>query len=350
MISENPYQSLFWDMIAAAQKTHVSDIHIQPSSSGVSIRFRVFGDLSEWTSIADIHRVAFLQEAKRLCQCSLAISGRPQDSRIALPNLSLDIRVSLIPSLYGEKIVLRLLDQTRSFSLENMGLSTESYEAIHEALKNKTGVNLLTGPTGSGKTTLLYSALAKIDRNRLNIVTIEDPIEYTFPGITQIQVSSRLSMNDALRTILRQDPDVILLGEIRDAESASLCFQAASTGHLVLSTLHANNAREAATRLATLGVDSDLVRNCLRFTSAQRLLPKLCQVCRIGVPRADNGIDHYTRKLDGCNQCHCGAVGRVSILEFIEWKAIPRISPSLKEVALRVAAKGEVDLYDALSL
>ncbi len=351
----NPYQSLFWDMVTAAQKAKASDIHIQPGLTGISIRFRIFGELCEWTFIEELHRTAFLQEAKRLCQCSLAISGKAQDSRITVPGLSLDIRVSLIPSLHGEKTVLRLLDQTRSFSLAAMNLEPQAFQAIQNALGNKTGVNLLTGPTGSGKTTLLYSALAEVNCYSLNVITIEDPVEYTFVGITQVQVSPRLSMNDALKTILRQDPDIILLGEIRDAESAALCFQAASTGHLVLSTLHANNAKEAAARLGTLGVNSDLIRSCLRFTSAQRLLPKLCLACRI-VSTAHSGPASlfYKRNPVGCDKCHHGASGRIPVLEFIEWKAAsstePTYSPTLRELALLYAQKGAVDIYDALSI
>ena len=361
MTSENPYQSLFWDMITSAQAAKASDIHIQPTPTGVLIRFRIFGELSQWAAISESHRIAFLQESKRLCQCSLAISGRTQDSRISLPGQALDIRVSLIPSLFGEKLVMRLLDQTRSFSLVDVGLSAVAYQAIQDALAHKTGVNLLTGPTGSGKTTLLYSAIANLDRAGLNIITIEDPVEYTFAGITQVQVTPRLTMNDALRAILRQDPDIILLGEVRDSESAALCFQAASTGHLVLSTLHANSAREAATRLTTLGVDRDLIRSCLKFTSAQRLLPKLCTKCRfvnldpkITVQAGDS---FYSRNLSGCESCHNGAVGRIPILEFIEWRSEtnslssePHYSITLKETAFAAAVKGEVDIYDALAI
>ncbi len=372
MMLDNPYQNLFWDMIRAARDAKASDIHIQPEASGVNIRFRIFGDLTSWKSIDDMHRSAFLQEAKRLAKCSLAVSGRAQDSRLAIPELCLDLRVSLVPSLYGEKMVLRLLDQNRSFTLDAIGLDTAAHLAIQSVLNTKTGVALITGPTGSGKTTLLYSALSAINRHRLNIITIEDPVEYTFSGITQIPVSSRLSMTDALRAILRQDPDIILLGEIRDAESAALCFQAASTGHFVLSTLHANSAKAAAERLSTLGIDHDLIRSCLRFTSAQRLLPKLCLNCRIEVKDSElapefksapsDGQSWFKRKLSGCSECYCGATGRVPILEYIDWQAGPNtsddtrsvaghfFSPSLQDGATSRAQKGEVDIYDAIQV
>lgn len=361
MIRTSPYQNLFWDMIVAAQVAKASDIHIQPEANGVLIRFRIFGEMNEWKTVPETHRSPFLQEAKRLSQCSVAVSGKAQDSRIALAEQSLDIRVSLIPSLYGEKLVLRLLDRNRSFSLEQMELSFSATKAIRKALENKTGVNLLTGPTGSGKTTVLYSSLAELNRSSLNIVTIEDPIEYTFPGITQVQVTPRLGLNEALRAILRQDPDVILLGEVRDAETAKLCFQAASTGHLVLSTLHANSASEAKSRLETLGVSPDLIASCLRFSSAQRLLPKLCPLCRIldstHTLSENSKSPYYQKNSKGCADCYRGAVGRVPIMEFIEWKSgvsNPSDSPSpfknLKEIALESAEKGEVDLYDALKI
>src|SRR6185312_4465433 len=229
----------------------------------------VHGELTSWKWIPAAHKSAFLQEAKQLSHCSLAVAGRAQDARVAFSDLKLDVRVNLIPSLHGEKLVLRLLDQSRSFDLSAVGLPDTALGALRRALEHRTGVNLITGPTGSGKTTLLYSALASLDRSRLNIISIEDPVEYTFPGITQVQVTAKLSFADALRAVLRQDPDVILVGEVRDSATAELCFQAAATGHLVLSTLHANSAAEAKGRLLGLGVRTDLLDSCLRFSSAQ---------------------------------------------------------------------------------
>ena len=279
----NPYASLFWDMLIQAQNTLASDIHVQPEEAGVDVRFRVHGELSRWMWIEDQHKTPFLQQAKQLSNCSLAVSGRAQDARIAIPGQKLDVRVNLIPSLFGEKLVLRLLDQRKTFDLGKTGLDPASLQAIRWALDLSDGLVLFTGPTGSGKTTLLYSALTALDQAALNIVTIEDPVEYTFPGITQVQVSPKLSMSDALRAMLRQDPDVILLGEIRDPETAALSFQAAQTGHLVLSTLHANSAFEVASRLSSLGLREDQIHSCLRFSSAQRLLGLLCSKCRVPV-------------------------------------------------------------------
>jgi type II secretory ATPase GspE/PulE/Tfp pilus assembly ATPase PilB-like protein len=359
---ESPYASLYRDMIASAVAARASDIHIQPEREGVEIRFRIHGDLTPWKWIPAAHKSAMLQEAKQLSQCSLAIAGRAQDARLSFPDLKLDVRVNLVPSLHGEKLVLRLLDQTRQFNLNAIGLEAGAVQAIERALEHRTGVNLITGPTGSGKTTLLYSALASLDRKRLNIVTIEDPVEYTFPGITQMQVTPKLAFADALRAMLRQDPDVILVGEVRDSVTADLCFQAAATGHLVLSTLHANNATEVRRRLSGLGVREDLTTSCLRFSSAQRLMGKLCAHCRLPLDDTDRrrGIgllgqveEFRKRNANGCNQCARGVTSRVPVFEYVESARQtddlpPSPGYSLRDAALALARRGEVDVFEAL--
>jgi len=354
---ENPYGSLFRDILIRAKEQRASDIHIQPERDGVQIRFRINGELVPFKWISEVHKVTFLQEAKRLSHCSIGISGRAQDARFSIPDLSLDIRVNLVPSLFGEKLVFRLLDQTRQFQLSAIGLESSAKSAIETALNCGDGVCLITGPTGSGKTTLLYSALEALDRQAMNIVTIEDPVEYTFPGITQVQISPRLSFADSLRAMLRQDPDVILVGEVRDRETAELCFQAASTGHLVLSTLHANNAREVVRRLQGLGVESDAINSCLRFSSAQRLLPKLCSHCSKSVtdsalPPLSDTPTVYRKRSEGCSRCERGLVGMVPVLEHIDWSSsgTARESITLRDLALEKAAKGEVDVYDAIAI
>lgn len=359
---DSPYANLYRDMIACAAAAKASDIHIQPERDGVEIRFRIHGELTSWKYIPAAHKSAMLQEAKQLSHCSLAISGRAQDARMSVPELKLDVRVNLVPSLHGEKLVLRLLDQTRQFDLKSIGLNTGAIQAIERALDHRTGVNLITGPTGSGKTTLLYSALAALDRRRLNIVAIEDPVEYTFPGITQVQVSSKLGFADALRAMLRQDPDVILVGEVRDAVTADLCFQAAATGHLVLSTLHANSASEVRRRLAGLGVREDLSASCLRFSSAQRLMGRLCAHCRLplsdvdrrrGVALLGRADGFRKRNPEGCAHCARGIAARVPVFEYLE-SAEPSSSegfaPShtLRDAAIELAQGGEVDVFEAL--
>ena len=236
----------------------------------------------------------------------------------------------------------------------------DAKKAVRKALTAENGVCLITGPTGSGKTTLLYSALAALDRRGLNIVSIEDPVEYTFPGITQIQVSPRLSFADSLRAILRQDPDVILVGEVRDRETAELCFQAAATGHLVLSTLHANSAVDVTRRLQGLGLSLDTINSSLRFSSAQRLLPQICSRCSEPVtdesvaplvrPMLDGAT--FRRRSVGCSSCRNGLTGMVPILEYINWQESDSRVPaqSLKELALTRAAHGEVDAYEAMAV
>ena len=353
--NENPYASLYWDMLAQGKKDYASDIHIQPERDGVKIRFRVNGELLTWKSIGLVHKAPFLQEAKRLSQCSLSVSLRAQDSRISIPEISLDVRVNLVPTLHGEKLVLRLLDQSRAFALNSMNLGQEATAAIRRALGHDTGVCLITGPTGSGKTTLLYSALEALDRASLNIVTIEDPVEYTFPGITQLQVSAKLGFGDALRAMMRQDPDVILVGEVRDRETAELCFQAAATGHLVLSTLHANDAKEVAGRLGGLGIREDQITSCLRFASAQRLLGKLCQKCKRPLTAQESQalsaeVDGplWTRSQEGCPACKRGLVGRLPAFEYVETMG-NRKSVSLEETMRSLSYGGEVDAYEVFS-
>ena len=355
---QNPYASLFQDLMIQAKNQRASDIHIQPERDGVLIRFRVNGELVPFKWIAETHKISFLQEAKRLSQCSIGIFGRAQDTRFSISELRLDIRVNLIPSLFGEKLVFRLLDQTRKFDLDSIGLEATAKQALEKALNYGDGVCLLTGPTGSGKTTLLYSALAALDCQALNIVTIEDPIEYTFKGITQVQVSQKLSFGDSLRAMMRQDPDVILVGEVRDRETAELCFQAASTGHLVLSTLHANNSKEVVRRLQGLGVETDAIHSCLRFSSAQRLLSKICSHCSKLMDdefMKKNKIEVYgsfRRRSQGCGHCERGLTGMLPIVEYIDWteEGGEKNLTTLKELAIQKALKGEVDIADALTI
>jgi type II secretory ATPase GspE/PulE/Tfp pilus assembly ATPase PilB-like protein len=354
---ENPYGSLFQDLLIRAKEQRASDIHIQPERDGVMVRFRVHGELVPFKWIPDVHKVIFLQEAKRLSHCSIGISGRAQDARFSIQELSLDVRVNLIPSLFGEKLVFRLLDQSRQFKMDAIGLELDAKSAIENALQCGDGVCLITGPTGSGKTTLLYSALEALNRQAMNIVTIEDPVEYTFPGITQVQVSPRLTFADSLRAMLRQDPDVILVGEVRDRETAELCFQAASTGHLVLSTLHANNSKEVVRRLQGLGVETDAIKSCLRFSSAQRLLPKICAHCSHTVtdttlPSSRDLTIAYRKRSQGCGRCERGLIGMVPVVEYIDWtkENSEKEMVTLKELAMNRARKGEIDVYDAIAV
>lgn len=374
----DPYTSLFCDTILGARQRGASDIHIQPTREGIDIRFRVNGDMITWKTISSQHRRSFINEVKRLTNLSIAVSGRPQDGRVSFESWKLDLRASLLPSQFGEKTVLRLLDMTRSFDMTSLGLDAQTMNDLKGALRSKNGLVIISGPTGSGKTTTLYTLLSSIDRKLKNIITLEDPIEYGIKGLTQVQISPKLSFAAALRCVLRQDPDVILVGEIRDAETADLCVKAASTGHLVLSTIHANGAPEVIGRLLNLGVDPFLLRSVLRFSSAQRLAKRLCPICSISMDKSTlNSLlarmpgplkqvgeihSYRIRNAQGCSKCSQGIVGRVSILEYMKQTQVIsfldgtktdgdlHLSVSLKESYLRRAEKGEVDINDLFEI
>lgn len=353
----SPYTALLFDAIAAAHKAGASDIHVEPFKDGVRLRFRILGDLvSPWKVLSSEHRQSFINEAKRALQLSIAVSGRPQDGRFSVPSLNLDLRVNLLPTLYGEKIVLRLLDLGRRFAMEDLQLEDSVRADLEQALSLKNGVILISGPTGSGKTTTLYTLLGSLDRRRLNIVSIEDPVEYAMDGVSQVKVDAKVTFAGALRAILRQDPDVILVGEIRDEETANLCFKAASTGHLVLSTIHANSASEVVTRLLGLGVEHYLLRSNLRFCAAQRLVKKLCQGCASKQPVMESSPGNFLIAGKGCkrNGCVDGYTGRIVLLEYMtdaqierfadgDFKGEAEVAMTLREACRLKAVKGVVD-------
>lgn len=315
----NAYAALYRDVIECAFNQRASDIHFLPTADGVDVIFRVFGAMGDpWRRIGAEHRHGFLNEVKRLANMSIAVSGRAQDSRVSYPSLNLELRASLTPTHHGEKIVMRLLRQDQEFSLEALDIEARSKKDFKAALGSKSGVVLISGPTGSGKTTTLYRAVSSLDRRRMNIITIEDPVEYVLPGITQIGVTAKLSFANALRAVLRQDPDVILVGEIRDEETADLCFKAASTGHLVLSTIHANSSVEVVQRLLGLEIETYLLKSCLRFSVAQRIVGKICEHCSLP---DENGAG-YRIKGPGCSKCRDGFSGLVPIFEYMDKEQI----------------------------
>ena len=357
---KEPYIQLFRDCVVAAKKMNASDIHIQPSMSGLDIRFRVNGELEPWRSLGVEHRRPFVNEVKRITNLSIAKRGKAQDGRVALKALNLDLRVSLLPSQYDEKIVLRLLDGKRSFEIDQIGFDEETFADLKNALRFKNGLILMSGPTGSGKTTTLYTLLCAVDRKTKNVITLEDPIEYAIEGLTQVQVNQKLSFNEALRSVLRQDPDVILVGEIRDGETADLCVKAASTGHLVLSTLHANGAYEVVKRLKNLGVDPYMLRSVLRFSAAQRLIRSVCKDCCLKVEISESPGDFVRGNPSGCEKCRSGFTGRMPILEYLKSshiaehlegsKTVPLNWHSLRSRAGKLAEKGLVDFYEAMEM
>ncbi len=271
-------------LLTQAARDGASDIHIEPYERHSSVRFRVDGTLREVVQPNRALHAALISRLKIMAELDIAEKRLPQDGRIGLRigTRAVDVRVSTLPSAHGERAVLRLLDKSESkLSLESVGMTGDTLTRFLRLIGQPHGIILVTGPTGSGKTTTLYAALSRLDAQTSNIMTVEDPIEYELPGIGQTQVNPRIELNfaKALRAILRQDPDIIMIGEIRDHETAQIAIQASLTGHLVLATLHTNDAASAVTRLTDMGVEPFLLSSSLLGVLAQRLVRKLCPAC-----------------------------------------------------------------------
>ncbi len=340
--SQRPVVRLVDLIISEGILARSSDIHIEPEEGGVAVRYRIDGVLRQVMKIPRQAGLPLISRIKIMSSLDIADRLRPQDgrARVAVNGQPIDLRVSTLPASLGEKVVIRILDSRATVkSLESLGLSPGETEAIKRLLENREGILLVTGPTGSGKTTTLYSCINQIKSEGVNIVTVEDPVEYRMPGIVQVQVQEKtgLTFASALRSILRQDPNVVLIGEIRDRETAQIAVQASLTGHLVLSTLHTNDAANAVTRLVDIGVEAYKIAAALRGVVAQRLMRKLCPTCkevwmetppdRIK-PWVPTGTPLY--RAAGCPDCAMtGYRGRFSILEVLT------VSP---EVERRIAA------------
>ena len=318
-------------ILSQAVREEASDIHLEPFEDRVSVRFRIDGVLSEILSPKAELAPVLVSRLKVMARLDIAEKRLPQDGRITvrLAGHAVDIRVSTIPSAHGERIVLRLLDQAAGqLTLKQLAMPREVHDRLSRALLKPHGIILVTGPTGSGKTTTLYAGLSHINSRSRNILTIEDPVEYLLPGIGQTQVNTKVDMTFArgLRAILRQDPDVVMVGEIRDSETAEIAIQASLTGHLVLSTLHTNTAIGAVMRLKDMGVEPFLLASSLEVVMAQRLVRKLCPKCRESyVPNdAERELlqlpaDASIYRAVGCKACNeMGYRGRKGIYELIE--------------------------------
>jgi len=294
-------------LLTQAARDGASDIHIEPYERHSSVRFRVDGKLREVVQPNRALHAALISRLKIMAELDISEKRLPQDGRISLRigTRAVDVRVSTIPNAHGERAVLRLLDKSEGrLSLEAVGMAGETLAHFNGLLAQPHGIILVTGPTGSGKTTTLYAALNRLDTNSQNIMTVEDPIEYELPGVGQTQVNAKIDLTfaKALRAILRQDPDVIMIGEIRDFETAQIAIQASLTGHLVLATLHTNDAASAVTRLTDMGVEPFLLSSSLLGVLAQRLVRKTCSHCA--------GT--------GCKQCgQTGYLGRTGIFELL---------------------------------
>jgi len=330
-------------------RSQASDVHLEPTLNCLQVRMRVDGVLREYIDVPKWLHHPLVSRIKILASLDIAERRLPQDGRIRVKyqNKSIDLRISTLPTHFGEKIVMRVLGSTSIPALELMGLTEWQFTVLTECLSQPQGMILLTGPTGSGKTTTLYSMIARRRSPEINIVTVEDPIEYQLPGITQVQVNVKagLTFAGSLRSILRQDPDVILVGEIRDAETAEIAFQAAITGHLVLSTLHTNSSFSAITRLLELGIDPFLVTSSLNLVVAQRLARRICGQCKERyTPSAqslqkcqitDPDLAFYRGR--GCAACgRSGYSGRMGVYEML------RMTSALKDLIRKKA--GETSL------
>ena len=335
LASGAPVIRLVNQMIARAVESQASDIHIEPSEDRLRVRYRYDGVLHEEESPPSRLSAAIVSRIKIMAKLDIAERRLPQDGRLKLTvrGQEVDFRVSTVPSLHGETVVLRILDRNAvELDFTNLGLPRVIAERLTASLSLPNGIVLVTGPTGSGKTTTLYTSLLQIDSVARKIVTVEDPIEYQLAGVNQIQVKPQIGLNFAslLRSILRQDPDVIMVGEIRDIETAQIAVQAALTGHLVLSTLHTNSAAATITRLRDMGLEDYLITAVLRGVLAQRLVRRLCPHCRQPYTAPEEliesfGLDQRTEiwpiqlwRAVGCPQCrHTGYRGRQAIAEFL---------------------------------
>ncbi len=304
-------------LLTQAAKDGASDIHIEPYERASAVRFRVDGTLREVVQPNKALHAALISRLKIMAELDISEKRLPQDGRISLRigGRAVDVRVSTLPSAHGERAVLRILDKgdANKFTLESLGMSGDALDKFKRLLRQPHGIVLVTGPTGSGKTTTLYAGLSTVDATTTNVLTVEDPVEYELPGIGQTQVNAKIELTfaKALRAILRQDPDVIMIGEIRDLETAQIAVQASLTGHLVLATLHTNDAPSAVTRLTDMGIEPFLLSSSLLGVLGQRLVRKLCVHCK---RQDDAGRWHPV----GCPECGMsGYKGRTGVYELM---------------------------------
>ena len=363
LASEAPTVNLLNSLIARALNEKASDIHIEPVDGRARVRFRVDGVLQDKELLASNLQLPLVSRVKILSGMDIAERRRPQDGKIEtrVANVMLDIRASSLPLDEGESVVLRLLRKDAlSYSFDNLALLPDTAKAIQEDLSRTTGVILMTGPTGSGKTTTLYTFLSQLNKPGVKIITLEDPVEYQLDGLNQVQVNSDIGFDfkAGLRSVVRQDPDIIMVGEIRDAETSRIALQSALTGHLVFSTVHTNDAASAFTRLLDLGVQEYLLNAALVSILAQRLVRRVCEHCAETSDSMDEDMARYglnalvdrfsidnptLLKAKGCEACnHTGYQGRLAVIEYL------RVDDHIKQLPkndqfLAAAAKSNRD-------
>ena len=350
---EGPVAQVVDSIITQALRDRASDIHIEPGDGRVRVRFRIDGVLHDVQALPDTMATALVSRLKIMADMNIVERRRAQDGQMTmeLDGRAVDIRVATSPMIWGEKAVMRLLDRNRVlFQLDDLGMSPEIHHTYAKMVRSPVGMMACTGPTGSGKTTTLYATLNEINSVERNITTLEDPVEYVFPSINQIQINEQagITFADGLRGILRQDPDIILVGEIRDAETARIAVQAALTGHLVLSSLHATDSASALYRFLEMGVEPFLVASSVIGVTSQRLLRRICSRCRVPytppveemATYADLGGDASKEKFtrgEGCNFCaRTGYQGRVGVYEVLT------VTDAVKETIVRRGTPNEL--------
>jgi len=328
-VSNAPVVKLVDSIIIQAIDNKVSDVHIEPQEDSLIIRFRVDGELFEHMVLSKRSLSAIVTRVKIMAHLNIAENRLPQDGRVEMEMAEkrVDLRISIMPTVYGEKIVIRILDQSnKMFTLLQMGMSMENYKKYNGIIKAPNGIILVTGPTGSGKTTTLYATLIELNNVKQNVITVEDPVEYKLKGINQTQVNEKAGLTFArcLRSILRQDPDIIMIGEIRDVETAQIAVRSAITGHLVLSTLHTNDTVSTIARLKDMGVEPYLISSSMIGIVAQRLVKKICSNCKTSYQANElecSLLEEQTAVLhkgSGCNLCnHTGYRERTAIYEIL---------------------------------
>ena len=370
-------------MIAQAVNMRASDVHIEPFNDNVRVRFRIDGDLQEIMNLSKNTISAIITRIKIMGKMNIAERRIPQDGRVEInvDGRDIDLRISTLPTIYGEKIVLRILDRgSFLFTKKDLGFTEEDFISFENILNQPYGMILVTGPTGSGKTTTLYTILSELNSIEKNIITVEDPVEYKFSGINQVQVNNKagLTFANGLRSILRQDPDIIMLGEIRDGETAKMAVRAAITGHLVFSTLHTNDTASSITRLVDMGIEPYLVSSAVIGIISQRLIKKLCPFCKIPYETSyrekkilglDTEKDMVFYKPNMCNLCNKGYKGRTAVHEvmpidedirrgidrresadYIKNLAIEKGMKTLFQNAVRLVENGTITMEEALKV
>jgi general secretion pathway protein E len=369
--NEAPVIRLVNQIISRAVERGASDIHVEPGRDAVAVRYRIDGFLQQERLVPAVLRAALTTRIKIMAKLDIAERRLPHDGRIktAVRGVEIDIRVSTLPTVFGESVVMRILDRTRvELDFTKLGLDEATQASLHRLMSLPNGIVLVTGPTGSGKTTTLYTALKHLNRPELKLFTVEDPIEYQLSGINQIQVQSQIGLDfpAALRSILRQDPDIVMIGEIRDLETARIAIQAALTGHLVFSTLHTNSAAAAITRLIDIGLERYLLASTVSGVMAQRLVRKLCKVCarphrdgermhgklKMALPEGSTINLSRSREAVGCEACGgTGYSGRTTISELLVIddgirEALGRRSQDQRAIEQLARAAGFRTLYE----